>query len=601
MIVTSSAREEAETHSVPESSTRRQNDDIQSTATRTPTALQDMPVKTSVAPKPNSYTRRIGAISIDPRAGQSFGAQLVKQAGNVTDQEHVETLLYQATQIPSAEGGDHGATVRGIRQGLDLMHRVGMNIAVVTDTVSHADMKHLRAHVAKYNPSLELIDVPHTAVEALERRAPGASNVGLIVSPETFRQGVYQQHGNGKNWSQSTGNHAQMTAAERPEASEQDIERGRAELLASVTTMAQRGNLDAIVVGYPGLADSLPSSVHVGGRDIPVINSNTEAASKALRLAKQDRTDAGEVHSDTCGCLPISFRDTVDTATLAFAKLTTRPVEAHGPKAGVMGGQGALAGVQFMGETGDLEVLVHQATHIADRTAFLKKRAGEAGFDDAVDPRPEMYKSLDLMARAGVTKVVVTCNTAHAFIEDLRKYVNDNDYKIDILHIAGAALDDVADRHGDGSHVVALMATDGTVNSRLYQDYENNKHTWVVPDKPFQDIGMRSIYQGVKKNKLVEGREDASTVVDSLVAKFAADYPGKPVIIALACTEFPVALDKETRKKWPNVTFVDTLASLSKKLINSSNVAVPASAENVERLASDLRPVIQRQEDQLAA
>ena len=176
--------------------------------------------------------------------------------------------------------------------------------------------------------------------------------------------------------------------------------------------MAQHGNVDAVVVGYPGLADALPESVRVNGRDIPVINSNTGAASKALQLARQDRTDIGEVHSNTCGCLPISLCGIVDNATMAFAKLTTRPIDAHGLKAGVMGGQGALAGVQFMGETGGLEVLVHQATHIADRAACLKKQMGAEGFEDAQDPRPEMYKSLDLMARAGVSNVVVTCNTA---------------------------------------------------------------------------------------------------------------------------------------------------------------------------------------------
>jgi aspartate racemase len=560
-----------------------------------------MPVKSSVAPKPNNYTRRVGAISIDPRAGQSFGAQLVRQAGNVTDQEHVETVLYQATQIPSYADGNRAATVRGIRQGLDLMHRVGMNIAVVTDTASHDDMKSLRAHVEKYNPTMELIDVPQTAVEVLQECAPGARNVGLIASPETFRRGVYQQHAKDRNWSASGANHAHMTEAEQPDADEQQIERGRTTLLAAVREMAQNGHVDAIVVGYPGLADSLPESVHVNGRDIPVINSNAAAASKAMQLARQDRAEIGEVHSNTCGCLPISLRGVVDDMTMAFAKATTRPVDAHGPTAGVMGGQGALAGVQFMGETGGLEVLVHQATHIADRTAFLKKQAGTEGFEDAADPRPEMYKSLDLMARAGVTNVVVTCNTAHAFIGDLRQYVSDKGYDINLLHIAGAALDEVKDQHGPGAHAVALMATDGTVNSRLYQDYGNNPHTWVVPDEKFQKQGMRSIYEGVKQNKLEQGRDDACAVVDSLVAKFELEHPGKPVIIALACTEFPVALDKETRKRWPNVTFVDTLASLSKKLINGSNVAVPASAENVERLSNELRSTVRQQEERMAA
>jgi aspartate racemase len=272
-----------------------------------------------------------------------------------------------------------------------------------------------------------------------------------------------------------------------------------------------------------------------------------------------------------------------------------------------MGGQGALAGAQFMGELAGLgdtrPALVHQATHIADRTSYIKREAGDPAMQDAVDPRPEMKKSLDLMQRAGVTHAVITCNTAHKFHPDLVEHIAAQGHNIQLLHIAEAALDEIRRQRPDETQV-ALMATDGTVQSRLYQAHGDNRYQWITPDDQYQKIGMRSIYDGIKQNRIAEGSRDAEFVVDSLIEKYQKmpGNAGRFPVIVLGCTEFPIALPKATREaRWPDVTFIDTLASLAYSLIEKSRVPVPTTTRNVDDAANALRGRVAALEETAAA
>jgi aspartate racemase len=567
----------------------------------------------SAAPKPNEYRRQIGVLSTDPKAGHRFASELVRQAGNVTDQQHADAVLLQANDLPPGERGE--AAMADIKRGIDVLNRTGAKIAIVTDTAAHAEVSVLRRHLAKFAPDIELIDLPKCALGKLDQAEPGARNVGLIVSPRTFQTNVYQSRAQGgKAFHAHPGSHDALLAAERPDAGKDQIQAGREALRKAVTDMAKRNDIDAIVLGYPGLSDAFGES-HVrraDGKMIPVIDSNAAAAGTALEQAKQKRgNDGSDSESDSASCLSGCLGAlNLDQVVAPFTRRVSDRLEAlerYTPKAGVMGGQGALAGAQFMGELvalGDTRpALVHQATHIADRTSFIKREAGDASMQDAVDPRPEMKKSLDLMERAGVTHAVITCNTAHKFHPDLVDHIAAEGHNIQLLHIAEAALDEIRRQRPDETQV-ALMATDGTVQSKLYQAHGGNTYQWITPDDEHQRIGMRSIYEGIKRNKIEEGSRDAEVVVDSLIEKYQ-QMPGNagrfPVIV-LGCTEFPIALPKAVREeRWPGVTFVDTLASLAYSLIEKSRVPVPTTTHNVDNAANALRGRVTALEEAQAA
>jgi aspartate racemase len=202
-----------------------------------------------------------------------------------------------------------------------------------------------------------------------------------------------------------------------------------------------------------------------------------------------------------------------------------------------------------------------------------------------------MFNAIDKMYKGRVTHAVITCNTAHHFLPDIEKYIAKKGYGINVLHIAGAAINHIKSEVPNAKHV-ALMATDGTVSSELYQKHGNNDFNWVLPDKEHQAIGMKSIYEGIKLNLLQQGTEDAARVVDSIVAQFKKNYPEQDPVIVLGCTEFPIALQKEMREaRWPNVHFVDTLETLAHSLIENTKIPIAKTRENVAAVGAYIRSV----------
>ena len=71
--------------------------------------------------------------------------------------------------------------------------------------------------------------------------------------------------------------------------------------------------------------------------------------------------------------------------------------------------------------------------------------------------------SAQLLTRAGVTHIVIPCNTAHARLARIQEGV-----EAPILDMIGIGLDALAAEHGIGRRV-GLLATVGTINERVYQ------------------------------------------------------------------------------------------------------------------------------------
>jgi len=562
-----------------------------------PGDLPTRPGGGNAGPRPNIYQRLIGASSTDAKAGTEFANQLVIRAGNVTDQEHAESMHLQRPSAPSFE---QSATVPDAiiaqKQNIDTLHRTGVQVMLFTDTAAYAHLGTFRDYAKQHAPGMELVDVPHATVESLNTRAPHAQNVGLIASPHTTSQNVFQNHASEKNWVvPENAGHLTMVAAEKKGASATTVNLGIEELKKAVTEMASNPDVHAIVVGYPGLSKELGDSIEANGRSVPLICSANVAGTKALELAKKQTPAPAEFEAGCCGCLPVvqQLLETSWNKTLGSLLTKSQAKEPeYKPKAGVMAGQGALAGVQFMGETGDLDMLVHQATHISDRTAFIK------GLEGATDPRPEMKRSVDLLSKAGVTHIAVTCNTAHSAFK-LKEFLEENNIDITQVHIVGAALENI-EKQQPGTQHVALMSTVGTRDSKLYQNFGNNPYEWHLPSDDMQDIATRSIYKGIKQNNLAEGQKDAATVVDSIVAGFEGKLAaGVHPVIVLGCTEFPVALPKAMREaRWPNVIFIDTLASLGSSLIEKTGMPIPNTTANAEAVG---RAAVELNEERLAA
>ena len=130
---------------------------------------------------------------------------------------------------------------------------------------------------------------------------------------------------------------------------------------------------------------------------------------------------------------------------------------------GILGGMGPLATADLFQkitlhtvaacDQAHPRVCIDSNTDIADRTAALL-HGGE-------DPVPEMIKSAKRLESIGADFLIMPCNTAHNYYEQVCEAVT-----IPVLHMIALTRDALKER---GVKCAGLLATDGTVQTGIYQ------------------------------------------------------------------------------------------------------------------------------------
>ncbi len=101
--------------------------------------------------------------------------------------------------------------------------------------------------------------------------------------------------------------------------------------------------------------------------------------------------------------------------------------------------------------------IVYSNSKVPDRTPAI---VGEGE-----SPLPEMLMAAKSLQGAGADFLIIPCNTAHYFIEDLR-----NELGIPVLHMIEMTARHAA-REYPGARMVGLIATDGTLSSGIYERF----------------------------------------------------------------------------------------------------------------------------------
>lgn len=203
----------------------------------------------------------------------------------------------------------------------------------------------------------------------------------------------------------------------------------------------------------------------------------------------------------------------------------------QGNIAGVMGGLGPLATALFLqmvverteadSDQAHIDMLVSQHSSTPDRTAYLFDRT-------EANPIPVLVHDAQLLERAGADFLVLPCNTAHAFEDQIKEAVS-----VDVIDILGATVKEVERRSAENG-VIAVLSTDGTRKTRLYQDeLEQRGFTVVLPSEDDQALLMDVIYRQVKG-----GEPDNLGVLVEIIERLRAE--GAQYFI-LGCTELPIA------------------------------------------------------------
>ena len=199
---------------------------------------------------------------------------------------------------------------------------------------------------------------------------------------------------------------------------------------------------------------------------------------------------------------------------------------------GIIGGMGPMASAVFYDmissktdascdqENLDLILLSHAG--MPDRTrAILSK--DEAQIEEV---RSKLLADAMFLQNAGCTAIAVTCNTAHYFVNMIEGEID-----IPFIHLIRETAEAVASKFG--AKKVAVLATDGTIETRLYQD-ELSKRGVIAftPKAEVQALVMHEIYECIKSGKPAD--EEIWQKIEEYVKAEGCEAA------VLACTELSV-------------------------------------------------------------
>jgi aspartate racemase len=188
-------------------------------------------------------------------------------------------------------------------------------------------------------------------------------------------------------------------------------------------------------------------------------------------------------------------------------------------------------------------VIIYSNAKIPDRTSAI--------LGIGASPLPMMVKSGKILQEAGADFLIIPCNTAHYFHTQLQDAL-----RIPVLHMIKLSAEYIHRRNRKVS-LAGLLATDGTVATKLYHDaYGEKGIKIIVPDERYQKDVMEAIYSHIKTGNLKEGCKILLRIAEELIKK------GSQAIIC-GCTEVSIVLHDEDLE----VLVVDPMQVLAEEAV----------------------------------
>lgn len=234
-------------------------------------------------------------------------------------------------------------------------------------------------------------------------------------------------------------------------------------------------------------------------------------------------------------------------------------------KVGIIGGLGPMAMVYFLQlitemtdaatDQEHIELLIHSKPQTPDRTGYILDNRKE-------NPLPVLAEVGNELVDGGADFIAIPCITAHYFQKEL-----ENRTGCTILH----AIEETAAYLGtENVQKVGLMATDGTIQSRLFQTIlEEHGIECVVPEKEEQKQVMELIYDNVKAGKAPD-MQKFYHVSETLFQQGAQ-------VVLLGCTELSLI----KRDNVLNAGFLDVLEVLARQVVLCAGARLKPGREHL--------------------
>jgi len=199
-----------------------------------------------------------------------------------------------------------------------------------------------------------------------------------------------------------------------------------------------------------------------------------------------------------------------------------------------------------------LHVVIEADPSVPDRSAFLH--------GDGPDPLPALTRGANRLAAAGVAFIAIPCNTAHAFLPELRARVATPFLDMVAETAARVVADYPAVRR------VGILATAGTVRMGLYHAALRERGLEPLhPDPQAQGLVSAAI-------AAVKAGDTGPAVGAWLVEAGAALIADGAEVLLAACTELPLVLTQAMI----SVPLLDPTQVLAEAAVREGRAAHPA-------------------------
>lgn len=164
-------------------------------------------------------------------------------------------------------------------------------------------------------------------------------------------------------------------------------------------------------------------------------------------------------------------------------------------------------------------------------------------------PLPFLLQGIQVLKAVGCNLIVIPCNTAHFWYDELIKL------KVPIVHIVDSVAYALCDLNVEGT--IGIMGTQATIELGLYQDRLSDWNC-ITPTQEEMDNIVQPAIDLVKAGDMTKSHTMLMSVVDNLINRGAK-------AVVLGCTEIPLAIREHNQNGIPLINSIDSLVKVALK------------------------------------
>ena len=214
---------------------------------------------------------------------------------------------------------------------------------------------------------------------------------------------------------------------------------------------------------------------------------------------------------------------------------------------GILGGMGTQAGLDFCNKLAVLNrgkidqeyplFLLYNKSNIPGRPEsigsqtknFLNKSTNKSSMGKYNKVLKSLLKGCKLLEKNKCKFIVIPCNTAHYWFDDLQKKVN-----IPIINMPKEVYK-FTKKNCRKNTKVGLLATEGTLKTMVYKKFFENNYKLIEPSQKMQKLSVNKAIKFVKMGNVKAAAKAIKPAIDLLIKM-------KCKKIILGCTELPIAI-----------------------------------------------------------